>query len=997
MAPNPAPATRSTEPRWLGRPVERIEDATLLTGSGLFTDDWPVRAGTLHAAILRSPHAHAEILSIDTSKALARPGVVAVLTGREVKEDTDPFIIVLRQPMDQWALAVDRVRFVGEAVAVVVAENRYVAEDALDDIKVEYRKLEAVIDPLRALEKDAPLVHPAVGSNVPSDRHFVYGDPDRRFAEADRVVSLTIDYPRNSQTPLEAYVVVADYQPGEGVYDVLCNFQGPFTVHPVMSKALRCQGAQLRIRTPAYSGGGFGVKQAIFPYVVLMCVASRRTGRPVKWVEDRFEHLTAAIAAPNRIIRAAAAVKNDGTVTALRFEQIDDYGAYLRPPMPGPLYRQHGIMTGAYAVKDMSITNKLVMTNKTPSGMVRGFGGPQIYFALERLMQRVAVELGLDPLDVIRKNLIPAGSFPYRAPAGALIDSGDYQAAIALAERDGGLAELRRRRDEARAAGRLYGIGFAAVVEPAQSNMGYLSTIVPAEERRKAGPKGGNVAYATVHVDCLGAVSVTADSLPQGQGHATILSQIVAEQLGLDPKDIRCNMERDTQRDPWSIATGNYSSRFSSSTAVAAQMAAARVRAKLAQIASQTLNVPPDQVAFANGKVFAKDNPDNSLRFSRIAGTAHWSPGELPMGMAPGITETASYSAPELEPPNDADQINTSLTYGFVFDFCGVEIDRNTGAVRIDKYVTTHDAGRILNPLIADGQVYGSFGWGVGCALLEEFAYSADGSFLSGTFADYLCPTACEVPRPVILHMESPSPLTPLGAKGIAEGNCMSTPVCIANAVADALGVKDIKLPLHPSRISALLGEVEKPPRQAPPAVPLVSAPPGAKTIAGSGRVTVPAEPAAVWRALLDPTVLARTIPGCHELNQVGANNYRADISLGVGVIKGRFAAQVALSDLDPPRAATLSGSLEGPLGISVGRARVRLGAQEGATRIEYDYSAEISGKAAAVGGRMLEGATKVLINQFFQRLTAEMTGGGTAAAAPGPSWWRRLLRALGF
>jgi 2-furoyl-CoA dehydrogenase large subunit len=998
MVTSPSASSKpAAEQRWLGRPVERIEDATLLTGSGYFTDDLPVRAGTLHAAILRSPHAHAEILSIDTSKAAARPGVVAVLTGSDIKADTDPFIIVLRQPMDQWSLATDRVRFVGEAVAVVVAENRYLAEDAVDDIKVEYRKLPAVIDPLRALEKDAPLVHPAVGSNVPSDRHFTYGDPDRRFAEADRVVSLTIDYPRNSQTPLEGYVVVADYQPGEGVYDVLCNFQGPFTVHPVMSKALRCQGAQLRIRTPAYSGGGFGVKQAIFPYVVLMCVASRRTHRPVKWVEDRFEHLTAAIAAPNRIIHAEAAVKNDGTVTALRFEQIDDYGAYLRPPMPGPLYRQHGIMTGAYAVKDMSITNKLVMTNKTPSGMVRGFGGPQIYYSLERLMQRVAIELGLDPFDVIRKNLIPAGSFPYRAPAGALIDSGDYQTAVALAERDGGLAELRRKRDEARAAGRLYGIGFAAVVEPAQSNMGYLSTIVPVEERRKAGPKGGNVAYATVNVDCLGAVSVTADSLPQGQGHATILSQIVAEQLGLNPHDIRCNMERDTQRDPWSIATGNYSSRFSSSTAVAAQMAAIKIRTKLSEIASQTLNVPPDQVAFGNGKVFSKGNPDNSIRFSRIAGTAHWSPGELPSGMAPGISETASFSAPELEPPNDADQINTSLTYGFVFDYCGVEVDRDTGAVRIDKYVTTHDAGRILNPLIAKGQIYGSFGWGVGCALLEEFVYNSDGSFLSGTFADYLCPTSCEVPRPVILHMESPSPFTPLGAKGIAEGNCMSTPVCIANAVADALGVKDVKLPLMPSRVKALMGETEMPPRVARPALAVKAPPAGAKAIAGSGSLTVPAAPEAVWRALLDPTMLKRTIPGCHSLDLVGTNSYRADVSLGVGVIKGRFAAQVALSDLDPPRAATLSGGLEGPLGITVGSARVRLAPQDAGTRIEYDYSAEVSGKAAAVGGRMLDGATKVLINQFFQRLVAEMTGGAAPVGQAKRSWWRRLLNRLGF
>jgi 2-furoyl-CoA dehydrogenase large subunit len=1000
MAANsPSPAKLDGQQRWLGRPVERIEDATLLTGTGYYTDDLPVRAGTLHAAILRSPHAHAEILAIDTSKASARPGIAAVLTGRDIKQDSDPFIIVLRQPMDQWSLATDRVRFVGEAVAVVIAEDRYTAEDALDDIHVEYRKLPAIVDPLAALEKDAPLVHPAVGSNVPSDRSFSYGDPDRRFAEADRVVSLTIDYPRNSQTPLEGYVVVADYQPGEGIYDVLCNFQGPFTVHPVMSKALRCQGAQLRIRTPAYSGGGFGVKQAIFPYVVLMCIASKRTGRPIKWVEDRYEHLTAAIAAPNRVIRAQAAVKNDGTVLALRFEQIDDYGAYLRPPMPGPLYRQHGIMSGAYALKDMSIVNKLVMTNKTPSGMVRGFGGPQIYFSLERLMQRVAVELGLDPLDVIRKNLIPAGSFPYRAPAGALIDSGDYQTAIASAERDGGLAELRRKRDQARAQGRLYGIGFAAVVEPAQSNMGYLSTIVPVEERRKAGPKGGNVAYASVHVDCLGAVSVTADSLPQGQGHATILSQIVADQLGLKPHDIRCNMERDTQRDPWSIATGNYSSRFSSSTAVAAQMAAIKIRTKLAQIASQTLNVPADQVAFGDGKVFAQDNPDNNIRFSRIAGTAHWSPGELPTGMAPGISETASYSAPELEPPNDADQINTSLTYGFVFDYCGVEIDRDTGVVTIDKYVTMHDAGRLLNPLIVKGQILGSFGWGVGCALYEEFVYGADGSFQSGTFADYLCPTACEVPRPVILHMESPSPFTPLGAKGLAEGNCMSTPVCIANAVADALQVKDVKLPLSPARVQALMGKTERPARLTRPATAAAATParPGAKAMSGAGSLTVPAAPDRVWQALLDPVILARTIPGCHKLDQVTPNNYRADVSLGVGIIKGRFAARVALSDLDPPRGATLSGGLEGALGVTAGTGRVRLTPQDGGTRIDYDYAVEISGKVAAVGGRMLDGATRILINQFFQRLVAEMSNAGAPGVQAAPSWWRRLRKALGF
>lgn len=984
--------------KFVGRPVERIEDATLLAGRGHYCDDLPIAAGTLHAAILRSPHPHAEIVSIDTARALARPGVVAVLTGRDIAEETDPFLIVLRQPMDQWSLAVDRVRFVGEAVALVVAKDRYIAEDALDDIVVAYKPLPAIIDTMQATREGAPLVHPAVGSNIPSSRDFSYGEPDKAFAEADRVVELTVDYPRNSQTPLEGYVVVADYRADEQIYDVLSNFQGPFTVHPVMSKALRVKGPHLRLRSPEHSGGGFGTKQAMFPYIVLMCVASKRVRRPVKWVEDRLEHLSAAIAAPNRVIRAQAAVMNDGRVTGLRYEQFDDYGAYLRPPMPGPLYRQHGIMTGAYDIRNMTITNHVVMTNKTPSGMVRGFGGPQIYYSLERLMQRVAVELGLDHLEVIRRNLVPRGSFPYRAAAGALIDSGDFQTAIELACRDGRLDELKRRRDEARAEGRIYGIGYAAVVEPAQSNMGYLSTIVPVEDRKKAGPKGGNVAYCTVNVDALGGVSVTADSLPQGQGHATVLAQIVADELGLQPHDIVCNMERDTQRDPWSIATGNYSSRFSSSTVVAAQQAARKVRDKLAKIAAQSLNVEAGAVEFVDGKIFAADNPDNAIRFSRVAGTAHWSPGELPVGMEPGICEVGVWSPPELEPPNDADQINTSLTYGFVFDFCGIEIDRDTGQPRIDGYVTMHDSGKLLNPLLADGQVYGAFGWGIGCALHEEFVYDEDGSFLSGTFADYLCPTACEVPEPLILHMESPSPLTPLGAKGIGEGNCMSTPVCIANAVADATGARDLRLPLSPTKLAALV-QGEEPSRPATAAAPLVAPAPkaGGRGLRGQGEATVPASPEQVWETLLDPAKLARVIPGCHSLERLGENSYRAEVSLGVGAVRGRFEARVDLSELDPPRAAVLSGGLTGPLGASSGSGQVVLEAVESGTRVRYTYGVVVSGKAAAVGGRLLDGAAKLLVNQFFQRLVAQ-TDSGKAESPPQPlSWWERFMRFLGI
>ena len=386
--------------------------------------------------------------------------------------------------------------------------------------------------------------------------------------------------------------------------------------------------------------------------------------------------------------------------------------------------------------------------------------------------------------------------------------------------------------------------------------------------------------------------------------------------------------------------------------------------------------------------VFARSNPENALRFSRVAGTAHWSPGELPDGMEPGVSETAQWSPPELEPPNDADQINTSLTYGFVFDFCGVEVERATGRVRIDKYVTLHDAGKLLNPMLVEGQILGSFAWGMGAALLEEFVYSEDGSFLSGTFADYLCPTAPEVPEPVILHMESPSPLTPLGAKGVGEGNCMSTPVCIANAVADAIGVKDLRLPLSPSKVSALLA-LEEPP---PPEGMAAPAPVDEGGLRGSGDALVPAPPDEIWRLLLDPEALAKVIPGCHALDRVGENEYTADISIGVGAVRGRFSAEIRLSDLEPPKGVTLSGGLTGPLGASRGEGRVLLSAEDGATRIAYTYRVEISGKVAAIGGRMLEGAARVLIRQFFQRLAAQLDGGDA-----GGGWWRRILVMLGF
>jgi 2-furoyl-CoA dehydrogenase large subunit len=365
--------------------------------------------------------------------------------------------------------------------------------------------LPAIVDPLAAIAPTAPILHEGLGSNLASDRSFRYGDPERAFAQAPHRIAVDIRYPRNSCTPIETYGVIAEYDPAEDAYDVQANFQGPFSLHPVMARALTVPGNRLRLRTPPDSGGSFGVKQGIFPYIVLISIASRVAGRPVKWIEDRLEHLAASVCATNRVTHLEAAVAADGRVSALAWDQIEDVGAHIRAPEPATLYRMHGNLTGAYDIRNVAVRNRVVLTNKTPTGLNRGFGGPQVYYALERLMHRIAEELALDRLDVIRRNLVPGDAFPYRTATGGLLDSGDYARAITVAADDGKLAELKIRREQARAQGRLYGIGYAAVVEPSVSNMGYITTALTAEERRRAGPKNGAQATATVALDPSGA------------------------------------------------------------------------------------------------------------------------------------------------------------------------------------------------------------------------------------------------------------------------------------------------------------------------------------------------------------------------------------------------------------------------------------------------------------------------------------------------------------
>jgi 2-furoyl-CoA dehydrogenase large subunit len=783
--------TVGTQP-WVGRALPRLEDEALLRGAGRFIDDLDPVPNVRHAAILRSLLPHARINGIDASAALELPGVFGVLTGADVAAMSRPFPAGIDTSVPYWAAAHGVTRYAGEPLAVVVARDRYVAEDAVELIQVDYDPLDPVLDVEEAVGTEA-CVH---------DRSFAYGDVDGALARADLIVRERFGFPRWTCAPVECYGVVCDWDEGTGTLTAWANFQGPFTLHSVAAAALCLPGSRLRLITPRDSGGSFGIKASVYAYVVLIGLAARRFGVPVRWTEDRLEHLAASAASTARVTEIEAGFAADGELLALRYDAIEDVGAYVRAPEPATLYRMHGSLGGAYRVRNVAARNRVVLTNRCPSGLNRGFGGPQLYFGLERTMAIAARRLGRDPAEVARRNLIPAEDFPYRTPSGGLYDSGDYAACLERALELARYEERRADREAVAAEGRLVGIGLACVVEPSISNMGYITLAQTAEERAKTLPKSGNAEGATVTMNPLGGITVRMATTPQGQGHKTVAAQVVADVLGLDPGDVDVVSELDTATDAWTVASGNYSSRFSGVGTGAVLHAAEKVHAKLCKIAAAQLDCYADEVELREGKAW---NGASSVSLRRLAGIAHWHPDALPPGVEPGLHETAYYAAPNLAAPDQDDRVASSAAHGFLVDIAVVEVERDTGAVRLLDYVSVHDAGRLLNPLVVDGQVRGGFAHGVGAALFEQVVYDEDGNLLTGTFMDYLCPTAADIPSVRSEHLETPSPFTALGAKGVGEGTTMSAPVAIANAVADAVGIDAVELPLTPARVWELL------------------------------------------------------------------------------------------------------------------------------------------------------------------------------------------------
>jgi 2-furoyl-CoA dehydrogenase large subunit len=811
--------------------MARIEDLALLTGQGQFLDDLTPMPGIQSAAIIRSPFAHARIRDVNLEAAAAAPGVTAVIGPEQIRNELSPFPLSVRVPMPYYAAATDKARFTGEPVAIVVAADRYLAEDAAELVEIDYDPLPVVTETRQALAPQAALLHEDAGSNVATDRTFEFGDFDAAVnnaaAEGGRVITRDYTFPRYSSMPMECYSVIADWRDrGDGPeVTAWANFHGPFSMVPVIAGALGLPMSRFRLIVPPDIGGSFGIKAGIYPYVALLALASKHAGRPVRWAEDRLEHLVGSSAGAGREMTFTAVVDAQARITALDVDLVDNVGAYLRPPEPSTLYRCFGNITGAYDIPVVRIRARAVVTNTTPTGLNRGFGGQQLYFGLERIVDEIAGECGLDPAEVRRRNLI--GRFPHQTPSGGRYDSGDYHAALTTALDAAGYDKFRERQRQARAeaagtgAARptetdnskkrqaLIGIGIATVTDPSATNIGYVGLATPAPDRARGRGKSGSTEHVRISVDPQGIVTVLLGSVPQGQGHATVARDIVAARLGLPPEQVRVRVEMDTASTPWTITSGSYSSRFAPLVTSALVEAADELAHALKIAAGVLLGADPAGLRLVGGQITGPQAAERPVAFRHAAGLLHWDPGSLPAGTSARTYAEAAFTPPEATAASPSDQINSSLCYGFVAEVVEVAIDPVTLAVTIENLTTVHDPGTVLNKTLLEGQVHGALVQALGGALYEEMRYDADGQPRFGTLMDYLCPTAAEADFPLTsLLQETPSPVTRLGAKGSGEGSSMSLPVAVANAVADALGAFGIKissLPLTPDYLHGLL------------------------------------------------------------------------------------------------------------------------------------------------------------------------------------------------
>jgi carbon-monoxide dehydrogenase large subunit len=762
--------------RLIGAPIKRREDPRLIQGLSHYVDDIKL-VNTLDCTFLRSDYAHADIKSINTEAAENLSGVVKVITGADIEGKVGSIpcaaeIEGLKVP-DHPALAVGRVRFVGEPIAAVVATDPYIARDALDLIEVEYDELPVVADLDKAIEPDSTVIYDEFDDNIAFTMPLDAGEVDAAFAEADHVVSQRFVNQRLIPNSIEPRGVLAEYLPGEGTLTVWSSTQVPHHLKTILSLLLDLPEQLVRVIAPEV-GGGFGSKLNVYPEEAVVAYLATQLRKPVKWIEKRSEGFTTTIHGRDQVDYVDMAVQNDGTITGLRAKLLANMGAYhqlLTPIIPVLTYL---MMPGAYKIPNIRLELIGVFTNKMATDAYRGAGRPEATHIIERMVDLAAQKLGMEPKEIRFKNFPQPDEFPLEMATGVTYDSGNYQMSFNKALDAVDYDSLRAQQAELRGKGRYMGIGIATYAE--------ICGMGPS-----VGVAGGGWESGTVRIERTGKVTVLTGVSPHGQGQETSFAQIVADEYGISIDDIAV-IHGDTGRQPQGI--GTFGSRATAVGGAALIIATKQVKEKMAQIAAHLLEANADDLVFEDGNIFVQGSPDPAVTFAEVAAAAH-AAVNLPPEVEPGLEATHFF-----EPSN--------FTYPFGAHISIVEVDPETGEIDLQRYVAVDDCGNIINPMLVDGQVHGGIAQGLGQAMYEGAVYDENGQLLTGSFMDYAIPKATQVPRFETEHTTTPSPVNPLGVKGVGEAGTIASSPCLVNAVVDALspfGITDIDMPMTPNRV----------------------------------------------------------------------------------------------------------------------------------------------------------------------------------------------------
>jgi len=768
-----------------GESVLRKEDDRFLTGRGNFVADM-LPPGTVFAKFVRSPYAHARIRSINTAKARRLPGVLDVLTAEDLKDQVGDIITAWAIPNANLKtpayppLAREVVRYAGEAVAVVVAENTFTAEDGRDLVEVEYDPLPVVTDVEAATKKAGASLHGDAPDNVAFKWTLAGGDIDKVFNEAEVVVSQRFVNQRLQPTALEPRAAIAQFEPGTRELTLHVTSQNPFVHRLVLSIVLKHPEHLIHVIAPDV-GGGFGSKIPVYPWEAIVCHLAMRLGRPVKWVEDRMENYVATIHGRDHVQYVDLAAKKDGTILGIRARVLANMGAYLSTAAPGIPTILFGFMVGGcYAIQAGRVEVTGVFTNTTPVDAYRGAGRPEALFLLERIVDILARKLKKDPADIRRKNFIPADKFPYATAMGLTYDSGNYAGTLEKALDKVGYEKLRKEQAEGRRKGKLIGIGLSTYVE--------ICGLGPSAVVTSTGFAGGLWGASTVRLHPTGKATVYTGGHPHGQGEETTFAQIVGDELGLPVADIEV-VHGDTKLTPY--GQGTYGSRTTPVEGGSIALSARKVKDKARKIAAHLLEAREEDLEFADGKFVVKGSPKAAKTIQEIAWAAYMA-GNLPKGVEPVLDATTFYDP-------------TNFVFPFGCHICVVDVDRETGQVKIRRYVAVDDVGNQINPMIVEGQVHGGVLQGLAQAMLEQSVYDENGNLLTNSLIEYLVPTALEAPRIETASTVTPSPHNPLGVKGVGETGTIASSQAYVNAVCDALGVDHIDMPITPEKVWRVL------------------------------------------------------------------------------------------------------------------------------------------------------------------------------------------------